>query len=89
MYDDICACSELHDHCFKKAEQARDLHFSAFIIIFSIYPGLLNLKECVISRQSHIRDDIHRIGVDLERLHNEIERNVARNTVCFRRSGTS
>ena len=33
MYDDICACSELRDRCFKKAEQARDLHFSAFIVI--------------------------------------------------------
>ena len=32
MYDDICACSELRDRCFKKAEQARDLHFSAFIV---------------------------------------------------------
>ena len=35
MYDDICACSELCDR-FKKAEQARDLHFSAFIIIVVI-----------------------------------------------------
>ena len=31
LYDDICACSELRDRCFKKAEQARDSHFSAFI----------------------------------------------------------
>ena len=35
MYDDICACSELRDGCFKKAEQARDSHFSAFIILLS------------------------------------------------------
>ena len=33
VYDGICACSELCDCCFKKAEQARDSHFSAFIII--------------------------------------------------------
>ena len=33
MYDDIYAWSELCDRCFKKAEQARDSHFSAFIII--------------------------------------------------------
>ena len=32
MYDDICARSELCDCCFKKAEQARDSHFSAFIL---------------------------------------------------------
>ena len=33
-YNDICcACSELHNCYFKKAEQVRDLHFSAFIII--------------------------------------------------------
>ena len=31
MYDDICACSELRDRCFKKAEQVMNLHFSAFI----------------------------------------------------------
>ena len=30
--DDICARSELRDCCFKKAEQAKDLHFSAFIV---------------------------------------------------------
>ena len=31
MYDDICACSELHDRCFKKAEQAKDLHLKQHI----------------------------------------------------------
>ena len=36
MYDDICACSELCDYCFKKTEQARDSHFSAFIIAIYI-----------------------------------------------------
>ena len=35
MYDDICACSELRDCCFKKAEQARELHFSAFTLHFN------------------------------------------------------
>ena len=35
MYDDICACSELRDRCFKKAEQARDSHFSAFNIVMA------------------------------------------------------
>ena len=33
MYNNICACSELRDRCFKKAEQAKDSHFSAFIIV--------------------------------------------------------
>ena len=37
MYDDICACSELRDHCFKKAEQERDFHFIAFIIKINYY----------------------------------------------------
>ena len=26
MYDDTCACSELCDRCFTKAEQVRNLH---------------------------------------------------------------
>ena len=39
MIDDTCICasSELRDHCFKKAEQARDLHFSPFITIINFY----------------------------------------------------
>ena len=43
MYNNICACSELRDGCFKKAEQARDLHFSAFII-FAFLNWLLTLS---------------------------------------------
>ena len=55
----------------------------------SFLSGLANLKECIVARQSHIRDDIHRVGAELERLHREIEMNVGRNTVCLRRTGTA
>ena len=47
MYDDICACSELHDHCFKKAEQARDLHL--FSLWLSFTGMMLGVAACYVT----------------------------------------
>ena len=74
MYDDICACSELHDRCFKKAEQARDSHFSAFIAVSILHcciNSTLLWKPCNYYFPIFIRDllrsdaePVHRIKRD-------------------------
>ena len=60
----------------------------------SIHPSihlsidLQNKRSCIVTQQEYIRDDIKRVAAELESLHNRIEAEIARNTICMKTTRT-
>lgn len=47
--------------------------------------GLQNRKSCLLKDQEKIRDDIKRVGAELESLHTNIQSHIGRNTLCMKK----
>ena len=74
MYDDICACSELRDRCFKKAEQARDLHSVHLLLLFIIIIIIVNLSPRLEPSCLHGPDHSTRSRQHAENNHSRLSR---------------
>jgi hypothetical protein len=48
--------------------------------------NIQNRKKCLIDRQEMIRDDIKRVATELELIHNDIETEITRNTICMKQN---